>query len=556
MFTVTFYSYKGGVGRTLALVNVAFRLADKGKRVFILDFDLEAPGIDSFRLAGDREPRQGVVEYAAQFSVEGKVPDLGEYVFEVDAARTQPGRILVMPAGRKDKNYQVQLSRFDWKQFYRQKSGYLFVENLKGAIRENCNPDYVLVDSRTGLTDIAGICTLQLPDVVVLLFNLNNQNIDGIAQIYRSIRFNKLSRNIETILVASPLPDVPAQLDILKERLEYAKQTIGAGPKATLPFDPFMAFEERILPKEDEGSRLGRAYNRLVDEIISANKGDVLTLVRDARRLREQGNIELATVMYQELIEAKPKDLEALVEYGLFLKMQKNTKEAVRHFERAYELNPRDTRVLYNLATAHLALREAKEARKYLTEFLEADPKTEEVPSLGKAFENAGLLDGAMEAYQRWNGISETAAGHLEIGNLFMRMKRPDEAVPHYQRGSQLETIYVLPCAYNCGYALGLLNDPGAVEYFKRSIQLFEGMDLGYQTPGVQANYFQAMSHAYAGVGEIEKARQALEKALGLAKQLSARMPIYSSIQYKLIPHDQFIEESHELLRRLAELRS
>ena len=37
-----------------------------------------------------------------------------------------------------------------------------FVENLKGAIQVNFNPDYVLVDSRTGLTDISGICTLQL----------------------------------------------------------------------------------------------------------------------------------------------------------------------------------------------------------------------------------------------------------------------------------------------------------------------------------------------------------------------------------------------------------
>ena len=44
MKTFTFYSYKGGVGRTLALVNIANRLAEFGKKVCILDFDLEAPG--------------------------------------------------------------------------------------------------------------------------------------------------------------------------------------------------------------------------------------------------------------------------------------------------------------------------------------------------------------------------------------------------------------------------------------------------------------------------------------------------------------------------------
>ena len=63
MFIVTFYSYKGGVGRTLALVNTASRLAAKGKSVFVLDFDLEAPGIDAFNLWSDGQPHQGIVEY-------------------------------------------------------------------------------------------------------------------------------------------------------------------------------------------------------------------------------------------------------------------------------------------------------------------------------------------------------------------------------------------------------------------------------------------------------------------------------------------------------------
>ena len=45
-FWVTFYSYKGGVGRTMAMANVAALLARKGRKVVMLDFDLEAPGLD------------------------------------------------------------------------------------------------------------------------------------------------------------------------------------------------------------------------------------------------------------------------------------------------------------------------------------------------------------------------------------------------------------------------------------------------------------------------------------------------------------------------------
>jgi hypothetical protein len=45
MHTVAFYSYKGGVGRTLLLANTARFLALAGKKVVALDLDLEAPGL-------------------------------------------------------------------------------------------------------------------------------------------------------------------------------------------------------------------------------------------------------------------------------------------------------------------------------------------------------------------------------------------------------------------------------------------------------------------------------------------------------------------------------
>jgi hypothetical protein len=70
---VTFYSYKGGVGRTMALANVATLLAQRGQRVLVVDFDLEAPGLHRYFLTdttpfGERryQPRHkqaGVMEF-------------------------------------------------------------------------------------------------------------------------------------------------------------------------------------------------------------------------------------------------------------------------------------------------------------------------------------------------------------------------------------------------------------------------------------------------------------------------------------------------------------
>src|SRR5213080_966655 len=44
----TFYSYKGGVGRSMALANVAKWYYLRGLRVVMIDWDLEAPGLENF----------------------------------------------------------------------------------------------------------------------------------------------------------------------------------------------------------------------------------------------------------------------------------------------------------------------------------------------------------------------------------------------------------------------------------------------------------------------------------------------------------------------------
>jgi cellulose biosynthesis protein BcsQ len=59
MYIVTFYSFKGGVGRTMSLVNVGVALAAKGRRVLLVDFDLEAPGIPTFDLFGGKRNTGG-----------------------------------------------------------------------------------------------------------------------------------------------------------------------------------------------------------------------------------------------------------------------------------------------------------------------------------------------------------------------------------------------------------------------------------------------------------------------------------------------------------------
>src|SRR5262245_1267249 len=77
---ITFYSYKGGTGRSMALANVAWILASNGKRVLAIDWDLEAPGLHRYfqpfltdkELSGQES--QGVIDMAIDFAVRAATP--------------------------------------------------------------------------------------------------------------------------------------------------------------------------------------------------------------------------------------------------------------------------------------------------------------------------------------------------------------------------------------------------------------------------------------------------------------------------------------------------
>src|SRR5262245_66423772 len=65
---LTFYSYKGGVGRSFTLANIAVLLARWGYRVLTIDWDLEAPGLHHyFAPILPRQPKGGVIDLAYAF---------------------------------------------------------------------------------------------------------------------------------------------------------------------------------------------------------------------------------------------------------------------------------------------------------------------------------------------------------------------------------------------------------------------------------------------------------------------------------------------------------
>src|SRR5687768_5726530 len=102
---VTFYSYKGGTGRSMALANVAALLAQAGRRVLLVDFDLEAPGLARYfdHLDPDLDDRPGMIDLLVAAGG-GRIEQI-DWRDYVSALRDDSLSLSIITSGRQDPDY-------------------------------------------------------------------------------------------------------------------------------------------------------------------------------------------------------------------------------------------------------------------------------------------------------------------------------------------------------------------------------------------------------------------------------------------------------------------
>lgn len=260
---ITFYSYKGGTGRSMSLVNLAYLLADSlpyGKNILLLDWDLEAPGLhryfhDRLRILhtskdGDVEAAPGLIDLFCQMKTNAAnrpdttdnstaaepdehaewtpldTIDLNDYILGTD----HPNLHLIK-AGRIDAAYSSRVNTFDWEDFYNQFPAIFrhFAEKLKAHYR------YVFIDSRTGQTDTAGICTALMPEKLVTVFTPNRQSLLGIEPIIRqAIEYRQASEDMRPLMVF-PLP---SRVEVSQDELRVSWRT-GDETRHIEGYEPF-----------------------------------------------------------------------------------------------------------------------------------------------------------------------------------------------------------------------------------------------------------------------------------------------------------------------------
>ena len=317
---VTFYSYKGGVGRTMALVNVAHVLARDGWRVLMVDFDLEAPGMTHFFAKEVRERPETVKHDALDLLLHARttinwdpiekrpkpleIPkSLAEYVVSIPLPDEWKDKVIPYRTGRLDllpatldpvepeeapgaepsRNYLRRMDELDLqgifdvggpRHWFGDHVRHYFVNarfkatgDILFTLRKKvwAAYDLVLVDSRTGLNEVAGLCIGPLCDALVICCGLNDQSIYGTKYFMKKAGLFDRDKAKPYTLVAGPVPIWHTRE--ADERIALLRKELRCETVTEIPYHPAAALVEKKFVLDEPNEPITQTYERLAPAV-------------------------------------------------------------------------------------------------------------------------------------------------------------------------------------------------------------------------------------------------------------------------------------------------
>jgi len=164
--------------------------------------------------------------------------------------------------------------------------------------------DYILVDSRTGMTELGGLCVGHLCDRLVVCTALNDQNINGTRVFLEEAGIELKVRSTEnfepwdeadpkpgeeetpetigpkpTLIVATPVPY--GEIGYKRERIKVLSKTFGP-VSAKLSYHPQMALMESIFVRDYPEEYLTAEYQGLTDHMMGSVSDHYVQLSRQS----------------------------------------------------------------------------------------------------------------------------------------------------------------------------------------------------------------------------------------------------------------------------------
>ena len=590
MYVTTFYSFKGGVGRSMALANAAVELAKRGRRVLVVDFDLEAPGLDTFDVLrpppGKAVP--GIIDFVREFLDVDRSPDARRFLARLPDVGDRGGELWIMPSGAQEASYAARFNEIDWAALYEKRDGYLLFEDLKAQWREVVKPDYVLVDSRTGHTDTGGICTRQLPDAVAILFFPNEQNLRGLAKVVRDIRAEAREphgKAIELHFIMSNVPDLDDEDRILDKKIQEFRNELEMtrDPLTVHRYDSLALLKQTVFTRDRPNSRLAKEYCAIVDQIVGCNLDDrdgalaYLERTATAWLRRRRSGYESPKELEEKLrrIEAAhPNDGEVLFQLGTFKENDPRVDRAPSLFDRAIEAGYCEPKVYLGRAHARARYGEADGASEDALRALQADgtpppliwravsmirPDKSEAAatSLAIASLDVGERVSLANRLNEWPDQVTVSIGILapivedsDIPERYRASARSvlamrriatgacDEAAKLLRQSDHRVEEMHISDAFNYGMALWGASGTIVRDPFVHVVE----RDQSDSDPISDPNYRQCMAVAYWATGDVATAN-----TMEMGAREAVRGPVFSCWRYAEVQASDFIDDMDDI---------
>ncbi|MEZ4384548.1 MAG: hypothetical protein R3A79_24685 [Nannocystaceae bacterium] len=225
-------SARGGVGQSLAALNVAGLLAARGFAVLLVDLDLEAPGVS--HLVDGVSARSGAIE---RLLGEGQPEGHDDTTVAALPEAIEPrlgGSLRVLGAGRLDAEYDEKLARLAAAGDDDGRARAL----VDAIVRAPARPDFVIVDGGSGRAAARRVAAIA--DVRVVMTGLGPQHVAETAALLR----RDAARSTAPLLVLSPLPD--GEDDLVEARRAAVQEALTAAYGDALPVDLAIPYHPQL----------------------------------------------------------------------------------------------------------------------------------------------------------------------------------------------------------------------------------------------------------------------------------------------------------------------
>ncbi len=279
----TFYSFKGGVGRSLLLANAGWRLAER-RHVLLWDLDVEAPGLHKIPALRPPGVDRGFFEWLAEWesSSESRAKQV---LSKKDAAALRrlvlpvPGRhnLSILPAFGDQADFARLYAEGPWRRLLVDEPslGLALFDAILAILGEG--REHILIDSRTGITDIGGFLTALLPHATVLVGGYGHQSLSGLLHVKKALEpaaegrlapRERLGAGLQLRLtqVVSPVPE---EVEESAERRRIWGEVFGEVKPIEIPFDRRLLWSEQLLSAADPESATAKAYAQVAERLSS-----------------------------------------------------------------------------------------------------------------------------------------------------------------------------------------------------------------------------------------------------------------------------------------------